>query len=968
MGSKSKKSRVRTQFGRKKSNPNKNLKKFLKRKEAQELASGPCENVLENNHQELAQNVISSNNSFSSNFLQPASTETALISTSSAFIASTSSGSSSASSTSTGSTPILTASKSTTPTSIDSTTNENFEIFNAETINLDNEIQNVNPNTTFKLKGTRRIINLEYFIAQVKKYNFHGNALDCNFSDAELKNEHKNGLNSKLYYQCKMCQFKFFIYTDRPIHYEKPKQIKQYGNKKVLCMRSDENLPNENLQNENLLDENLPNENSPTENDHNCDNPDCRRDINYEAVLGTANIGAGFYNLQEFLHNLEIPCMSNDLFKKKQQKLSQHYLSAAQKSMIDAVFEETNLALEHGDFKEGETPLLTVIVDGCWSKRSYRTNYSALSGFASIIGFYSKKVLWYGVRNKYCVTCARTKNKNVSVSDEPYFDHVCNCNYVGPSSGMEASILVEGFKLSLSLYGVIYKSFIGDGDSNVLKKLTDPEDRIYPNVDIEKIECKNHLLRNLDRKLRDVVSGKTKNKYSPINNLNFQLKFRKILGSRLSQIRKDIRTAVKHWKTASLPETTKISNLKSDLNNIPYHVFGSHVNCASYFECTYHGEDNYLESTKDDGIFHELSSYLINLSIDAKSLIKDLDSNPAEQLNSLVAKYVGGKRINYSLGDSYAMRCSMAVVQYNTSMSSYYLKQHIFKNNMDNSLIKQTLVQRKKKCDNNCKKVKTSCKKKQEKTDENYGRFSERPNLDPQNYAIQRKKILDILEKNKLQRDYIELNTRDQASDGSWAEIRRLMLTSSNFYEACVGSIENGTKKAKRIVENKSLNTRAINHGKYYEDIARKQLESQLKKTDSNIKITECGLFIDSEFDFLGSSPDGMVNDKEGIIEIKCPYNSFNKEIETSIKDMKFFNRVGLLRKSHKYFYQIQGQLHITDRKFCYFAVWTSDKWDLKVEKIQRDDQFWNNKMIPKLIWFYNEKMLPLLIDRQSRL
>jgi hypothetical protein len=73
------------------------------------------------------------------------------------------------------------------------------------------------------------------------------------------------------------------------------------------------------------------------------------------------------------------------------------------------------------------------------------------------------------------------------------------------------------------------------------------------------------------------------------------------------------------------------------------------------------------KSNKEDGIFHELSSYLINLSIGAKSLIRDLDSNPAEQLNSLVAKYVGGKRINYSLGDSYAMRCSMAVavVQYN---------------------------------------------------------------------------------------------------------------------------------------------------------------------------------------------------------------------------------------------------------------------------------------------------------------
>jgi hypothetical protein len=57
-------------------------------------------------------------------------------------------------------------------------------------------------------------------------------------------------------------------------------------------MRSDENLQNENLLNENPTTETL----TYVENDHNSDNPDCRRDTNYETVLGTATIGAGFYN------------------------------------------------------------------------------------------------------------------------------------------------------------------------------------------------------------------------------------------------------------------------------------------------------------------------------------------------------------------------------------------------------------------------------------------------------------------------------------------------------------------------------------------------------------------------------------------------------------------------------------------------------------------------------------------------
>jgi hypothetical protein len=62
------------------------------------------------------------------------------------------------------------------------------------------------------------------------------------------------------------------------------------------------------------------------------------------------------------------------------------------------------------------------------------------------------------------------------------------------------------------------------------------------------------------------------------------------------------------------------------------------------------------------------------------------------------------------------------------------------------------------------------------------------------------KKYLIYWKKNKLQRDYIELNSRNQASDGSWAKIRKLMIQSSNFYEASVGSIENGIKKSQNDI------------------------------------------------------------------------------------------------------------------------------------------------------------------------
>lgn len=54
--------------------------------------------------------------------------------------------------------------------------------------------------------------------------------------------------------------------------------------------------------------------------------------------------------------------------------------------------------------------------------------------------------------------------------------------------------------------------------------------------------------------------------------------------------------------------------------------------------------------------------------------------------------------------------------------------------------------------------------------------------------------------------------------------------------------------------------------------------------------------------------------------------------------------------KKHAYYFQVQGQLNILKKKFCYFAVWTSKFDDLKVELIERDlqiKQFLFGKLVP---------------------
>lgn len=103
-------------------------------------------------------------------------------------------------------------------------------------------------------------------------------------------------------------------------------------------------------------------------------------------------------------------------------------------------------------------------------------------------------------------TASHEKKKNIlHVSVLTLKEHDCNINYTGPSSGMEADIILEGFK-SCEQHGARFNKIIADGDSSVYKVLRDS--RVYKNPDlfIEKLECVNHLCRNFRSKFSYIAS------------------------------------------------------------------------------------------------------------------------------------------------------------------------------------------------------------------------------------------------------------------------------------------------------------------------------------------------------------------------------------------------------------------------------------------------------------------------------
>lgn len=73
-----------------------------------------------------------------------------------------------------------------------------------------------------------------------------------------------------------------------------------------------------------------------------------------------------------------------------------------------------------------------------------------------------------------------------------------------------------------------------------------------------------------------------------------------------------------------------------------------------------------VPDAEESGLMGEIRKIVYRLSNNAESLIEDVDNNPCEQLNSLINKYIGGKRINFTQSHNYQTRIEAAVVAFNS--------------------------------------------------------------------------------------------------------------------------------------------------------------------------------------------------------------------------------------------------------------------------------------------------------------
>lgn len=122
--------------------------------------------------------------------------------------------------------------------------------------------------------------------------------------------------------------------------------------------------------------------------------------------------------------------------------------------------------------------------------------------------------------------------------------------------------------------------------------------------------------------------------------------------------------------------------LQNDLTNSASPVFGEHSRCKElkYFcKGPKDGEKNYVPDLKKSGIYHKIMRNISYLTDNARSLILQDNNNPVEHFNSIVAKIVSGKRVNFSKSRSYEARWSAAVVSHNIRLPLYSLHKSMYK-------------------------------------------------------------------------------------------------------------------------------------------------------------------------------------------------------------------------------------------------------------------------------------------------
>jgi hypothetical protein len=290
----------------------------------------------------------------------------------------------------------------------------------------------------------------------------------------------------------------------------------------------------------------------------------------------------------------------------------------------------------------GDIGKISVIFDGGWSHRSYGHRYTAKSGVAIIIGVHTKKNLFMGVRNKYCSICAMAMRRELLFLRTFVLKIGKGLRLAWKQTFCRKDFLVVRQCTICGMFPLLVMA-IPAYTAKFWKVFHIPDQ-------LKKIECANHVTKNLTKHLFNLAKESNANKSL-------------LASAKIGLIGKTVRKLIS-WHASQNDSSPTI--LKNDILNVTNHAFGDHSRCNKFYCLKVVGTVGISACYKNCStqVKIRLSQIIGGVTTKCESLILNATSNRAEMFMHQVAKFNGAKATFYGRRNGFSIRCQGAGLAY----------------------------------------------------------------------------------------------------------------------------------------------------------------------------------------------------------------------------------------------------------------------------------------------------------------
>ena len=353
----------------------------------------------------------------------------------------------------------------------------------------------------------------------------------------------------------------------------------------------------------------------------------------------------GYAGLEKFTTTMNLPSpMTKKNYNASVNVITKAVTEVAKKTMHDAAKEIVSSTASAD---------IGVSTDGTWQQRGY-SSYNGVVATLSMLT--TGNVLDVESMSRICKQCKLhepLKTIDPEKFKEWYESHHCKLNSTGSAGNMEVASAQRIFSRSVEQYGLRYTQFYGDGDSKSYSAVKS----IYPDIEVEKLECVGHVQKRIGTRLRNLKKN-VKN-----------------LGGRGKLTNSTIDKLQNYYGIAIRSNANDLEGMKKAVHATLFHVASStknnwHTHCPTGKDswCRFNRDKATGKSTYRPGpglpmeVIKHLKPIYEELSADVliRKCLHGQTQNQNESLNCMIweripkTKYVGFTQLEFGVYDAVA--------------------------------------------------------------------------------------------------------------------------------------------------------------------------------------------------------------------------------------------------------------------------------------------------------------------------